>query len=296
MIESLPLELRIKTINYLGDLRLEYLKRFYDQRSIAELYLGGEICIHVHRKEKKWQCDTYCSPTQQVARWPNNGQIFMFVGVGNIPQNLRPINTFVRLQSLNQCLVFMRDSFEVSFSPPIEAGWRIFDRKSCALLDASRIEKSHFIDEVIKGGSKIVDRFSNENTEDWRYCGDAWTEQGNGLWFPETVISSSQVHQVLLCPTYSRVGIVKGWLDAIGLSHGEETSDTKSPEGARDSDSNPQGLLRDSKKSLRTRRSPEGRRTGIKRQLDEGLAQTETVHSPGSSTSKHTRSGNPEDA
>jgi hypothetical protein len=77
--------------------------------------------------------------------------------------------------------------------------------------------------------------------------------------------------------------------------YGQEKPDPENPQGPRDSSSDPQRLLRESKESLRTRRSPE-RGEGIKRPPGEGLAQTEHVHRLDPSISEHTHSGSPEDA
>ena len=38
----------LKSINHRANLRLEYLKRVYDRRSIAERYFLGETGIHLH--------------------------------------------------------------------------------------------------------------------------------------------------------------------------------------------------------------------------------------------------------
>ena len=42
------LEFRLKLVKDLGNLRMEYLKRFYDESSIVERYIKGNISIHIH--------------------------------------------------------------------------------------------------------------------------------------------------------------------------------------------------------------------------------------------------------
>jgi hypothetical protein len=166
-------------------------------------------------------------------------------------------------------------------------------------------------DKVIKGRSKIVDNISGGKSDRWRrllmnmqrireagvlpftlHASDHFT------WFgrKEGVNQFFQAVNASTCPVKPQRGKMYVVTPRIGHEQLQETSEnSENPKGSRDSDSNPQGLLRESKESLRTRRSA-GRRKGIKRQPGEGLTQTATVHRPDSSISKHTHSGSLEDA
>jgi hypothetical protein len=53
------LEVRIKSLNYIGDTLLEFSKRFYDGRSIIEQYRSGGVALHFHgRCDGRWCCLT----------------------------------------------------------------------------------------------------------------------------------------------------------------------------------------------------------------------------------------------
>ena len=96
---------------------------------------------------------------------------------------------------------------------------------------------------------------------------------------------------LLDCPADFRSTTIQG-VHALYCPHGEKNRQTKDSSRARDSDSDPQGLLGQSKEGGRTRRVGKG----IKRQPEEVESQTSHDHRLGDCISKRTRSGSLEDA
>lgn len=233
---------------------MEYLKRFYDRRSVVERYLKEDISIHVHGiatwidSDVKECCLTF--NTWVDDDWPlggrlngknfresYDGQRSMLVWVGNVPERARPITTIVRLQKLYTCLVSERKALKArlpvgspkgSIAPTLFA---TFDRKLCLLLNLAGIEDGKFIDKIIKGAAKVVYGLADEDAESWRDKPSAQIDDygASDLWVyvphrwsegtPENRGFSFEPRQVLFCPTYSRVGIIKGWLQHLGLEY-----------------------------------------------------------------------------
>ena len=184
--------------------------------------------------------------------------------------------------------------------------WGIFNRKLRSLLRNSCVEESQFVDQIVKGGTEIIDAFPDEDAQ---YREPSWYIEGGGAGghaggrqlygdlerrFKYRSGSPSgftfEPRDVLFCPTYSRVGIVEGWLSAVGLCHGKETSDAEDFQGPRNPGANT-GRVRDEfgqggKASERITGSPP----------EEELTRTLPDHRLDGCTAKHTRSGNLEDA
>jgi hypothetical protein len=305
----LPLELRVEHNKYIGDLQFEFLKRFYDRESILKRYIRGDIDVHLHGVIGRRRCCLISRVIGGDTVWVNNRKRLMLVGIGHLTENLRPAATAEWLQPLNDCLVASRYTFE----PPamgLPSSWRIFNRKLCSLLDISRIEESKFINKIIECRAQVVYGFSNQDTENlWD---QSWAVASDNR-LPIGVVSQPKIHinmsrhivhffeeqstftfeprQVVLCPTYSRMSIVKGWFHAIGLSHGEEEAANPS-DSTRSRDSRADtGRVRD---ELRQGGEAGERITGS--QPKEELSRTSPSHHPDGCTATHTRSGNPEDA
>ena len=116
------LELRVEHINYLGNLELKYLKRFYDRRSVIERYLEGDMSIHVHgivtgegshmkegcltihaRIDNDGGCGSWLN--RESLNASDNQQASMLVWVGDSLESARPVASITRLQAFNTCLV-----------------------------------------------------------------------------------------------------------------------------------------------------------------------------------------------
>ena len=78
------LEVRIKSLNYVGDLLLKELKRFHDRRPVLELYMRGELEVHHHTVEG------YCATTSVTLARRHRKKPMVFVGVGKVAELPRP--------------------------------------------------------------------------------------------------------------------------------------------------------------------------------------------------------------
>lgn len=222
------LEVRIKSINYIGDLLLEELKRFHDKRGIVERYLCGEIESHHH-----WS--GHCAKTVMVDAADHREKAAMLVGVGQFAQNPGPLTAVTRLQPLERCLVSGGQPVNPHFAElvfgrigcgytPIPALFRIFDHKLRDVRRLTSVQIEKLIDEVIEGGSEVVDRLPDENGEDWgRVDVPSTAKKAASDHCRDRTVRRHRSHDltlkggdVLLRPTYSRTRIIEGWLFAIG--------------------------------------------------------------------------------
>jgi len=155
------LEVRLERLKRIGNLRLECLKRFYDRRSIWEQYSGlSPTVLHIHISlEGVWTYLRYRSEENKahLLGANNEGEMPVFIRVGQSAQRSRPIASFVRLQPLDAYDMGGIDTAQESLLlPRLESFWRIFDGKLRAILLMTRIENSESIHEIVKGGSQVM--------------------------------------------------------------------------------------------------------------------------------------------
>src|ERR1022692_4923347 len=218
------LEIRIKSLNYVGDLLLQKLQDFSDAESVLCGSGVGEenaITLHVHgRLNGEWVCLYDGADAPDFPRnsrvggdaLVNNRQVTMLVGIRDIPEDADPSAAFKWLQPLDRCLVRFRkrpDPITASLFPAL---WRTFNGKLRALCDLSRVEERQLENEIIEGGSQIVSGLTDENGN------DLWNGLIRACRNGRDLISSARVCiglepdvrnfpldivDVFLCPAYS---------------------------------------------------------------------------------------------
>src|SRR2546423_643892 len=131
MIEPTSLELRLESIKYRGDLRLEYLKRFYDGRPILEQCLNGDVTLHVHGFiANRPYCLTHRRAILRDGETDKReSEVNMLIRIRNVLQPAYPNTAIERLEPAYRCLVFTRNSLEVAVPRLRPFLWPIFDRK-----------------------------------------------------------------------------------------------------------------------------------------------------------------------
>ena len=178
--------------------------------------------------------------------------------------------------------------------------FRVFDRKLRSLLDFSRIQDSKFIDKIIKSSPKVIYCLTDENTQ-FRGNGKAECEIATDAWVyiplygwsgaTEERTFSFEPRQMLFCPTYSRIGIVKRWLSIVGYQrsrHEQETSNAKDFKGTRDTRAHKGRVRAQSKKGSQAEQVNASK-------PEEVTHQTLSDHRSDGYTSKHTHLGSLED-
>ena len=228
------LEVRIKSLNYVGNLLLEQLQRFYDKRSVRERYLSGDLECHHH-----WFEGAYCAKTTVVKSSIDSLQSPVFVGIGEVPKGSGPLATETRLQPLERCLMVGRKAMypelaELSFWTT--GRWEklfpilfvAFDDKLRSTMFLSRIQAEKLKNEVIEGGSEIIDRLPNKDGNDWGSfdCLLSAAEESAGYGSRDCPLRRKdgrylpfEASDMFFCPTNSRTSIIKGWLREIGICH-----------------------------------------------------------------------------
>lgn len=223
-VHELPPELGLETVQNLGNVRLEFLKRFYDRTPIVERYMHGELSVHLHGvTDARLVCLTYMCDES------HSSQRAVLVGVGQVLERLHPIPSIVRLQRLDHYLVFDRKSFKEGWNAPLPFLYGVFNRKLRAFLRHTRVKNGQFIHKIIQGCPQVVDAFPNADAKNrWETCyvvTDSMVKDSDALLiFPPRFYRTIEGHeftfeprQVGLCPPYSGIGILKRWLHGIDL-------------------------------------------------------------------------------
>jgi len=173
------LEVRQESIKRASNARLEFIKRLYDRRPIAEQYLNVNCDLHVHflsrngifcarcrarnvEKPKPISIGEKCGCDDAPVRH----ELTVLVGTRNVPKDCRPVTTSIRLQRLDSCYMGGVETFEPSSLFPMrETLVSVFNRKLCSIDDHAAVEESKFVNKVIKGGTEIITDFPNDNTD-----------------------------------------------------------------------------------------------------------------------------------
>jgi hypothetical protein len=232
------LEERIERIKRLGNLRLYYLKRFYDGHSIAEGYAQGWLELHFHITEDD------AAPFCGRCRCLNSHQIIVgddhefivFVEIAKFLKRLRPIASVVRLQPLDCCDMRLGQTFKISTFPPIEVVCAAFDRKLCTLSFFAGIQPGELPNQIIEGASQANGGISNKDLTSvgndcgarlnhkrhlcfsriYRQIGLSLNHRGFGLSGTNLSAENLQFMQVFVCPIYPQIGITQRWFQSNG--------------------------------------------------------------------------------
>ena len=227
---SNSLEFRLERIKRFSNRSLDFLKRLYDRRSIAELYLQREVCLHVHFLTRHGiACARYHTGKIEESKPVSGGvdneleaslivmQSPVLVWIGEVAESLRPIASVVRLQSLDCCQMSGIEAFELFLLPKREALLSVFDNELSAINDLSRVQDGKFVNQVIKRSPEIVADLPYQNGKDeWNAkvlvradLDFAWSirieipRNRIVLRLPELIDSSYKLTKVFACPSYA---------------------------------------------------------------------------------------------
>ena len=224
------LEIRIECIKRFGDLRLKLLQSVYvhDGRSSAELYMDGSLVIHIRGLVG---ADRFCARFQKMNGVLSRGlrycELPVFVGVGEVSNQLRPVASFIRLQPLDSCDMFIAQTFKIPTMPTPEDIFAILDRKLSFLLNRAGIKACELIDQIIECRTQIVNDFSNEDFDDVGNLGEFYFECSDdisrfieGLWLAiynnaicysltQTFNQTIQIRQVFACPSNPLISAIE---------------------------------------------------------------------------------------
>jgi len=203
------LEFRLERFKRVSNASLDFLKRLYDRRSIAELYIQGEIDLHMHFFSGHGvACARYSAGEIEEAQSVGCGinlkheialvimKTPVLVWVGEIAKNLSPIASTVRLQSLDCCYMRGIEAIEPSaILPKRESLLLAFDRELRAIYDATRVQDGKLVNKVIHSCSQIVTNFTNQHAKDKRH---AEITGGSNLDFARSVRIEIPHNRILL--------------------------------------------------------------------------------------------------
>lgn|GEM_PF-3962864 len=170
------LELRAERINYEGDLSLYNLKRFYDRSPIAEKYAEGHASLQFHvgsARPYAFECFSRSAGSAEVKATPAfmSNEFPVFVWVGNITQGFRPVESFIRLVSLDSVYVRVRKvsewplAFQSRF-PMFDEFILDSDRELCAIrIGQTGVQFRQLVDDVIESSAKIMNAIADDQSQ-----------------------------------------------------------------------------------------------------------------------------------
>jgi len=204
-------ELRLQTVESLGNSGYKSLKCLHDGHSISEHHLKTETILHVHGSVgNEGLCAIYLRADDN--RTVHKGKASMLVRIGDVSELSRPVTSIERLQLLDSYGVYRANSSEISTFPlvleiadsALKSLGRVLNRKLRSLYLLLRIEAGQLIDKIVESGSKVIDDLTNKNTESLRYGNRAPSDVADMSeltpvhWTPYTlVINGDTVNTVL---------------------------------------------------------------------------------------------------
>lgn len=176
---GLPLKLRFELIKRVSNMRDHVTQLLYDFDLALDSYEQGDMCLHIHGVRHRQSDDEgivdqldrpQCCillqrehPDLQRTDTRNDGSVL--VTVGQIGKQARPVASIARLQRLDDCYVYLADAPKVGVQPTIPAIIAAFDGKlRSVLFDAMFMVPSQLKNKVIKRGSHVLNRISNEDS------------------------------------------------------------------------------------------------------------------------------------
>jgi len=319
------LKFRLERIKCLSNLQLKLLQYVHGVPygdsctflSTAELYARKEAIIHVHGLVGDFPfCVTlglldrnghYCKRTGCC-------ELPVFIRIGHVSEGACPITSFVRLQPLNICNMIGGESGNITFMSTGETIFAILDRKLRAVYDFFGIETCQLINEIIQGGSQIIDNFAykyGENIGDG-FCthghlpntkadplsifreGQFWIFiNGNIIthFLAEGANPTIQIRQVFACPINPFISAIELMHDMLYSTYGrQENGQTKDSSRVRDTHPKEKGRVRRTRKGDETDQA-----LSSPPPPEEVKSRTAPYHHHGGYTAKHTHSGSLED-
>ena len=209
-------EHRLELIKRVGNLRLKYLQRLYDGRSIGERYRSGEAVLHLHCVCREDIRTLVCFRIYAAKFCRETGRdrhyVPMLVIVRDLSQSLRPVASFIGLQPLEVCDVAEFHPSKIGLTVPVEILWKIIDRKLCTAMARPRIDEPNFNGDVVQARTELLGKFTDEDisprvVRSWlAFRGEAescaLTLDGNkvNIRFPEIFYSLFEIREVFPCP------------------------------------------------------------------------------------------------
>jgi hypothetical protein len=160
------IEQRLEITKHLGNAQLSYLQRLYDGRFVWERYLESEIWVHVHCGLPRPICLT-CrrEPSDMTGLFLYKNETLMLVEVGEVADQFQTLPARIRLTQVEQCDMFIANSFKLSLSPTLEDLWEVFNRKLDSIAHASDVLLRDGTGGVIERTPKAIRELTNTNAD-----------------------------------------------------------------------------------------------------------------------------------
>lgn len=235
------LEKRLEFIKHLGNAQMNYLKRLYDGAPIFERYLKEQIVLHLHGITGR---TAYClnyrlEPSELTNILLYVNQASVLVEIGQVAERSHPVASLVRLKLLEECDIFLRNSFEMGMPPTLEDIWVIFNRKLDVFANSVRALLGQSAGEIIHGAAEAVRTLTDADSDLDRDKVEGFLKNhasglkvriiGNVIDFMTTATDLFYPRQVFVCPIEQGFDVIEYVQRAI--SHERQAADSKNAKG-----------------------------------------------------------------
>jgi len=189
-VDLIALEKRFELVKYSFNAAQKGLKALYDGRSIGESYRVGRIDLHIHvvwpvelffphtypfRGKLCFVCKAYLRGN--VANiFFDRDEMTMLVHVGESAKQAETLASVVRLEPLEKCDYFDRDTFQLGRNLIRETVWRLFNRKLDTLTDFARGLLGDGVGNLVQRVSEGVGKLSDEDANARRWAVERFRE------------------------------------------------------------------------------------------------------------------------
>ena len=296
LVGALSLEARRELEQGKINATLDLVQCIDDSRTVIERYEQGDFELHLHivatrqddRETVVASLDVCLILSRLLRREGDSaltlgdGEMPVFIGVGDRSKEFRPVRSEVRLIPLDDCRMFAFQAAQEGsrvaalgfLQPSPEAQIAIFKRELCSVLLAAGVEPGKLVDEVVEGSPKRLHSLAEQDAHavwdrdarlgeversQYRRIGIRVAQSGDhGIAFSleQGEDDRFEVVQVFICAKKPRLGTVKRWggsrIHEVESHH--DGQDAEDPEGRGNTDPQAQGLSEEPEEGRRAQR------------------------------------------
>jgi len=200
------LERRLERIKHFRDLQLEHLKCLYNVGFVlGEHYRQAKVVLHLHGvRHEDWYAMRRLrwymrKRVKSDTAWSgaNFDRVPMFIRIGEVTYNSKPMIVVVRLKLLNQCNLSSAKSSELGRHPCVECLWCVANRKLQILIDRLAARFSKCTDEIVQCSNKMLHDLTDDDGEVIEWVG-------------QTILELMRVRARTLCGNDTRLSFSEG--------------------------------------------------------------------------------------
>lgn len=169
-------KIALEKIKGVSNARFDYLKRLHDRQPLCQLYAEGKVELHIHYSMNGMFCATYRAADGTKAGMATKepraskfscyaGEIPVFVPVGGVSKDFRPLASSVGLKFCQFCNMRGVDTLEPTILPSRETLFRAFHGELSLISGPPAIEPRKVIDKKIHSASEVIANLSDQDAD-----------------------------------------------------------------------------------------------------------------------------------